>query len=91
MKIIDATNELFDVYTNGNFDLSRWRVYINSLYPGIDQLFIDIMHKYIDTKVVSYEGNYLPVLNDVLRKDDLRKLAIESFKFGRKQDAEFLE
>ena len=103
MKIIDTTSELFNVYTDGNFDLSKWRVYINSLYPGIDQLFIDIMHKCIDTKVVSYEDNYLPVLNNVLKKDELRKLAVESFKtataeldqkiqkqFGRALDVEIV-
>lgn len=79
MKIIDTYPLLLDAFEDKAFQFDKWEKYVNSVYPNVASIFIADMKKCIATGEVSWENNYLPVLNMVVHNDELRNLAYESF------------
>lgn len=79
MKIIDTYSLLLDAFEDKTFQFDKWEKYINSVYPNVASIFISDMKKCIATGEVSWENDYLPVLNMVVHNDELRNLAHESF------------
>ncbi len=65
MKIIDASNGMFEAFMDGCFDLDRWSAYIDGVRPGIRELCIGDMNECLDAGI-SWEGMYLPVLDAAL-------------------------
>ena len=103
MKIINTLNKISNIYTNGSFDISKWKEYISFINPELEHLCINDMNEAISTGIVTFEKDYLPVLNDITNKIDLLEQAINSFelitnnleekiifKFGKTIDVEII-
>lgn len=78
MNIIDTTNNILEVYTSGNFDLDRWKEYMDKCIQGAkDKCFNDMME--CQESGFSFEESMLPILNNVMTDEDSKKKAIRSF------------
>lgn len=80
MKIINTLNKISDIYSKGSFDIEKWKEYILSINPSLEHLCINDMNDAIETGLVTFEKDYLPVLNDVNIKQQLLMKAIKSFE-----------
>ncbi len=75
MKIINTISNISQVYSNGSFDLNKWKIYISSIDPNLEKLCLDDMNQVINIGLYSFEKDYLPILNLVINeKDQLIKL-----------------
>lgn len=103
MKTKNAVNDLSPLFPGGNFDLEAWKAYAASICPGLAEACIRDMEECIATGKVNFQDNYLPVLNDVIRKREALELAVSSFEaavrgleqkitktFGRCPDTEII-
>ena len=103
MKIINTLNKISDIYSNGSFDIIKWKEYISSINPELEHLCINDMNEAISTGLVTFKKNYLPVLNDITNKIDLLEQTSNSFelitnnlvekiifKFGKTIDVEII-
>lgn len=70
MKIINTLNDIFDIYSNGSFDLNKWNNYIKSIHSELGQLCIQDMNEAINTGMVSFDKDYLPILNNVINQKE---------------------
>ena len=88
------------VFSADHFDLEKWKAYMDGFLPGAKQLCLDDMAVCIGAGH-SWEKDFLPVLDAVLREKDKRLETIRSFHrvtgglderiegaFGRKAEAE---
>ena len=103
MKINNTLNKILDVYSNGLFDINKWYSYIEEVNPLLKQLCLDDMNEALATGLVTYEKDYLPILNNVINDDKNRNRTITSFekvihdltskiisKFGKTIDVEII-
>ncbi len=75
MKIINTISNILQVYSNGSFDLNKWKAYINSIDSNLEKLCLNDMNQVINTGLYSFKKDYLPILNLVIdKKDQLIKL-----------------
>ena len=49
LKIINTINQIKNIYSNGSFDIKKWKEYINSIDSKIEELCISDMKETIDT------------------------------------------
>lgn len=80
MNIIDAYPELLTAYEGGAFCFAKWSSYMDAALPGMAPLIISDVERCLETGSVSWETDYLPVLNAVLAQDGLREEAHASFR-----------
>lgn len=103
MKIVDATKGIENVFLNGNFNLSLWEKYINTIHPKLKALCLEDMNRTIQTGLFSFENDYLPILNDVILNNKAREETVKNFhsitktldqeiisKFGKTVDVEIV-
>ncbi len=79
MKIIDTYPAISAVYEGTAFSFEKWKSYIDSTFPGASSLFVSDVKKCLETGEVSWEKDYLPVLNAVALNVELREKAYDSF------------
>lgn len=80
MKIINTLNKISDIYSNGSFDINKWNSYIENINPNLKQLCLNDMNETISTGLVTFEKDYLPILNNVINDEKSRNEAIISFE-----------
>ena len=80
LKIINTLDKIYDVYSNGSFDINKWGEYITRINPKIKELCISDLNEALETGRVNFEKNYLPILNNVFINEDVRIKAISSFE-----------
>lgn len=103
LKIINAINKIADIYSNESFDINEWYSYIESINSNLKQLCLDDMNEAISTGLVTFENDYLPILNTVINDDKNRNEVLTSFeivtknledkiisKFGKTIDVEII-
>lgn len=103
MRVIDTYPALLTACEGTAFSFEKWKSYIDSALPGGASLFVSDMKQCLETGKVSWEKDYLPVLNAVALQDDLRELAHDSFckvtenlerslydKFGKSLDVDIV-
>ena len=78
LKIINTLNEISNIYSDGSFNIDKWKEYISSINPKLEHLCISDMNETIKTGLVSFEKDYLPILNNVNNKKLLNQV-IKSF------------
>lgn len=78
MKIIDTYSALLTAYEEGAFSLAKWKAYIGVALPGISPLLVSDMEECLHAGY-TWEKDFLPVLNAVVREDSLREQAYDSF------------
>ena len=69
MNIFDATKNMLDAYKKGQFNIDNWKTYIDSNMHQIKDLCLDDVHECIKAGL-SWEDDYLPVLNAVYQNID---------------------
>lgn len=79
MKIINTYPALLAAYEGTVFRLEKWRSYIDSVLPDLSPLLISDVEKCLHTGKFTWENDYLPVLNAVVRNNVLREKAHDSF------------
>ena len=79
MKIIDTYPAILQAYEESTFRFDKWKVYIDSARPGASSLFISDIKESLRNGNVSWEKDYLPILNAVAQNDELREKAHDSF------------
>lgn len=103
MKIIDTYPAILTAYNDSTFCFEKWKSYIDSALPGICSLLVSDVQECLKTGTVSWEKEYLPVLNGVARNLELREKAHDSFcrvtqnlertiheKFGKDLDVDII-
>ncbi len=85
MKIINTINQISNIYSNGSFDIKKWKEYINSINPKIEELCISDMKETIDTGLYTFENNFLPTLNLVINKQNKLEELSSNFNIVTKE------
>ena len=80
MKIINTLNKILDIYSNESFDINKWYRYIEGINPNLKQLCLDDMNEAISTGLVTFENDYLPILDNVIKNEKNRNEVLASFK-----------
>lgn len=102
MKTIDLSGDILSAYTGNQFDLEKWKNYMDRFLPGAKELCLADMRETIDAGY-SWEKDYLPVLDAVAQDPEKLEKAVLSFRrvteklderiterFGRSVDAELV-
>ena len=79
MKIINTLNKISEIYSNGSFDINKWYGYIEVINYNLKQLCLDDMNEAISTGLVTFENDYLPILDNVINNQKNRNETITSF------------
>ncbi len=102
IKIVDTLPKINDLFDGGEFNYPRWRKYINSIYRGCEDIFIDDVREYISTGNYTWAKDFLPKINEVYSNDKLQVLhssflqVIDGLnekivqKFGREVDVDIV-
>lgn len=80
MRVLNHTLDISSIFPNGKFDFSQWEHYADQILPGLAELYCSDMHACISTGMVSYEKDYLPVLQAAFDNETQRREAIRSFR-----------
>ena len=80
MRITDTCPALLTAYEGTAFRFEKWKSYIDSALPGAAPMFIADMEQCLGTGRFSWEENFLPVLNAVALRGELRERAHDSFR-----------
>lgn len=78
IRIIDTYADINRLFDSGNFNIDRWKTYINQIYDNSADIFISDMKECLGNGKYTYESDILPILNDVYEKPKLEILH-ESF------------
>ena len=79
MRIIDTSGALLSAFRDGVFDLTEWESYMAAHVPGVGALCLEDRDDCIRGGF-SWEKDFLPVLNAVLRDTERRAQTIASFR-----------
>ncbi len=86
-KMVNTVNAIEDIswiYENGEFQISRWNRYMDNIFPGHKEIFINDMDETIQNGGFTFQKDFLPKLNHVLSDTGKRNEVIESFKKATK-------
>ncbi len=78
MNIINASKGIPAVFDSGQFNLTKWKDYADKWVPGAKNICLNDMRDCINGGF-SWENDYLPVLNSVMKDSMKRDGALESF------------
>lgn len=100
INIINTLPQINELFDNGSFSLEKWKIYIDSIYPNCENIFLDDVKEYTTTEKYTFENDFLPIINAVYNNQKLLKLQ-SSFeqtidglneriitKFGKEVDAD---
>lgn len=103
MSIIDTYPAILQAYEASAFRFEKWKTYMDTVLPGLSPLLIADAKECLECEGVSWEKNYLPVLNAVAQNEKLRETAHGSFcraienlegsiydKFGKRLDVDIV-
>lgn len=79
MRITDTSAGLPSVFSDGSFDIEKWKAYMDASLPGAKELCLRDAAETIDAGY-SWEDCFLPILNAVFLRDEKRREAIRSFR-----------
>lgn len=79
MKIINTADGFAACYTDGEFDLAKWREYIDARVPGARELCLRDAQETMDAGY-SWEACFLPVLNAAAAEPEKLEQALRSFR-----------
>ena len=74
LRIIDASVQVDGLFPGGRFDLARWEKYINAIYPDSAAMFREEMDACLAGGVFTFEGDFLPVIQNVYQNPELDTL-----------------
>ena len=71
IRIIDTYEDVNCLFDSGNFNIDKWKTYINDIYNDFADIFQTEMNDYIETGMYTYEKDFLPIINDVYKNPKL--------------------
>jgi len=80
LKIVNTLDKIYDIYSNGSFDINKWEKYISSINSSLKQLCTSDLNQALETGLVTFEKDFLPILNNVYTNENVRNKAISSFE-----------
>lgn len=80
IRVINAADNLPDYFDDGRFSLEQWDKYIDTALPRHKGIFVRDMQETLRAGAVTFEGGYLPVLNDALANREARARVISAFR-----------
>lgn len=84
VNTVNAIEDITWIYENGEFQISRWNRYMDNIFPGHKEIFINDMDETIQNGGLTFHRDFLPKLNYVLSDAGKRNEVIESFKKATK-------
>ncbi len=79
MRILNTADGFAACYTDGEFDLAKWREYIDARVPGARELCLRDAQETMDAGY-SWEACFLPVLNAAAAEPEKLEQALRSFR-----------
>lgn len=79
MRVVNTAENMLEAFEEGRFHMKKWEAYIDASASGIREKCVNDMKECVSAGF-SWEKEYLPVLNAVLRNGEKRREAIESFR-----------
>jgi len=73
MKIIDTYSEIFNCFGEGNFNISLWGKYVDSIFPNMSNKLKE------DSKDYDFEKEIIPVIQDLLKGKEKALMAHNAF------------
>lgn len=103
MNIVDTYPAVLTAYDGTCFSFEKWKKYIDTELPDISRMLVSDVRKCLETGKVSWDRDYLPVLDQVACNHVLRENAHTSFcratenlehtlsvQFGKKLDVDII-
>ncbi len=79
MNIVDSSGEMLSAFRSGQFDIEKWKSYMDASVPGAKELCLKDMRETVSAGC-SWQDDFLPVLNAAAQDTDKRGRAIASFR-----------
>jgi len=79
IDIVNAVQDVIQIYENGEFQISRWEQYMECVLPGHKETFIRDMDEMLQSGGFTFEEDFLPKLNEVFSDAGKRNRVIRSF------------
>ena len=79
IRILDTYPALLDAFEGGVFSRARWQAYLDRACPGLSALAAHDCEKTLSTRSVTFEEDFLPVLNAVAQHGAQLERAHASF------------
>lgn len=76
IKIINTLPRINELFDDGEFNYSKWKKYINSIYKDTDGIFIEDVEECIATGKYTWKNDFLPVINAVCNNSKLSELQL---------------
>ncbi len=80
LTVINAVDSLPDYFGDGRFSIERWDKYIDAALPRHKRIFVRDMRETLRAGGITFEGSYLPVLNEALTNRDARARVVSAFR-----------
>lgn len=79
LTIINMAECLADCFPDRRFTIERWNKYIDTFLPSHKSIFTDDMQEAINAGGLTFESDFMPVLNGALGDKESRERAISAF------------
>jgi len=79
INVVNAAEDIINVFHNDAFSLDEWKTYISKYFPNDADLFINDMKQMIEDGGYSLDRDFLPLLNNVWKDEQSRLHAINAF------------
>jgi len=80
MNIQNAVKDISELYPGGQFDLAAWKRYAFHIHPALPGLCVEDLEKCLSTGQVTFQEDYLPILNEAYRDREGRERTIAAFE-----------
>lgn len=74
INIINTLPQINKLFDDGCFNLEKWRIYINSIYPDCENMFLDDVKECTNTGRYTFEKDFLPIINAVWKNPKVWQL-----------------
>lgn len=78
MNILNTSDEMLSAFDSDHFEIEKWKSYMNTSIPGAKEICLSDMQETMNAGF-SWQNDFLPVLNSVVRDEVKRNKTIESF------------
>lgn len=62
VNAVNAIEDITWIYENGEFQISRWNRYMDNIFPGHKEIFINDMDETIQNGGFTFQRDFLPKL-----------------------------
>ena len=80
MRAVDRSAQMFEAFGNGVFDLEKWKRYADRYIPGARELCLKDVQECTEDSGLSWEKDYLPVLNALADDPSKAEKAVKAFR-----------